>query len=526
MVRAYFRGYAGELGITMEQLLGLGQENPHNPSDPFNMAVLALRLSACANGVSRLHGKVSRRMWASLWPEVPEDEAPIGHVTNGIHPPTWFSTEISDLYREHLGETWLEDPARHESWDRVEAIPERELWDAHNRRKRALIEFARGRLKEQLNRSGAHPKEYTQVDEVLDPDALTIGFARRFATYKRATLLFSDIERLRRLAADPDRPVQFVFAGKAHPRDNHGKEFIRQIIQVSRQPEFRRRMVFIQDYDILVARHMVQGVDVWLNTPRRPLEASGTSGMKSTANGVLNFSVLDGWWDEGYNGENGWVIGEGEEYEDHEYQDSVESHALYNLLEKSIIPLYYDRNDHGYPAEWTRMMKQSVASICPFFNTNRMLEDYATTYYIPGMARSRRFRADRFALARSLRDWKKRMAEGWPSIHVLTVEAEADRGVRIGESLTVRVKLSLGPFSPADAVVEALHGRLDEKGSLTETHIVPLAFQEKTDDGVALYEGRIPCKSTGERGFQIRVLPRHDDQPHPFYSGLIKWWET
>jgi len=525
MIKAYFRTYAGELDLTVEDLLQLGQENPHHPSDLFNMAVLALRLSAYTNGVSRLHGEVSRRMWSGLWPDIPENEVPIQYVTNGVHIPSWCSTEMAELYRNYLGSDWRTDPADRKGWEKAAEIPEKELWGIHTRNKRVLIEFARERLKEQLDRSGAHPQEFTQADEVLDPDVLTIGFARRFATYKRATLLFRDIERLRRLVADPERPVQFVFAGKAHPRDNQGKEFIRQIIQVSRQPEFRRRMVFIQNYDILAARHLVQGVDVWLNTPRRPLEASGTSGMKSTANGVLNFSVLDGWWCEGYNGHNGWVIGEGEDYEDYDYQDSVESHALYNLLEKTIIPLYYDRNDHGFPSAWTKMMKESIGSICPFFNTNRMVEQYADDFYLPCYEQGEEQARDGYTAVRALCEWKRRVAEAWPAVRLLAVEAEADGGIRIGDALPVRVKVFLGTLSPTDLEIEAYHGRLDEKGSITGARVVALSYRRSLDDGLALFEGLIPCENTGERGFMVRAIPRHDDMPHPFSSGLIKWWE-
>ncbi len=525
MVRGYFQSYAEDLGITIDELIRLGQENPDNPADLFNMAVLALRLSAYANGVSQLHGRVSRRMWATLWPEVPEPEVPILHISNGIHTPTWLSTEFAELYANYLGANWLERPADRQIWQKVRDIPNRELWDAHGKQKRKLVQFARRRLKEQLGRSGAHPREFVAVDEVLDPEALTIGFARRFAAYKRATLLFRDLDRLKQIVNRPGMPVQFVFGGKAHPRDNQGKELIRQIIQISRRPEFHKRIVFIQDYDILVARYLVQGVDVWLNTPRRPHEASGTSGMKSSANGVLNLSVLDGWWCEGYNGKNGWVIGEGEEYDNHEYQDSVESHALYDLLEKTIVPLYYDRNNSGFPKTWTDMMKESIRTICPYFNTNRMVEQYTEDFYEPCFRQNRKLIEDDYALARELWSWRSRVTSAWEKITVRGVEAVLNGGVRIGDSLPVRARIFLGSLSPEDLEVEAYHGRLDEIGNLIETKVVALQYRRKSGDGEALYEGLIPCESTGERGFSIRILPRHEDLPHLFYSGLIKWWE-
>ena len=338
------------------------------------MTVLALRLAAHSNGVSKLHGQTSRRMWEKLWSEVPEDEVPIGHVTNGVHVQSWIFREMVELYDRYLGPRWREEPVDQVVWRRVERIPAVELWRTHERRRERLVAFARRRLRGQLARRGAPQAEIEAADEVLDLNALTIGFARRFATYKRATLLLRNAERLARILGDPRRPVQVIFAGKAHPKDDAGKELIRQIMELARQEAFRRRLVFVEDYDMEVARYMVQGVDVWLNNPRRPREASGTSGMKAAANGVLNLSILDGWWDEAYQPEVGCAIGRGETYDDPDYQDQVEADTPYDLLEQDIVPTFYDRGADGLPRRWISRMKASIGNLCYFLNSHRMVQ--------------------------------------------------------------------------------------------------------------------------------------------------------
>ncbi len=337
LVRRYLTRKADELGIGIERLLAFGRQNPGDDRELFNMTVLALRLSRSVNGVSELHGHVSRGMWQAVWPGAPLEEVPISYVTNGIHTRSWLCTEIARLYDRYLGPRWFEDPTNKTIWDRVDTIPDAELWRGHERMRERLVGFVRGRLRRQLRKRGANRTWIKQAGEVLDPEALTIGFARRFATYKRAALILSDPDRLDRILNDPERPVQLIFAGKAHPKDHHGKELIRQLVNLAQEDRFSNRIVFIEDYNIEVGRYLVQGVDVWLNNPRRPLEASGTSGMKVPPNGGVNLSILDGWWCEGYQQDNGWAIGAGEDYEDHAesqaYQDDVESTALYDLLE-------------------------------------------------------------------------------------------------------------------------------------------------------------------------------------------------
>ena len=390
LMEHYFSQYLPALKIDRQEFLGLGRQNPRDQNEPFCMTVLAIRLSNSSNGVSKLHGQVSRRMWKAIWPDLPESEIPITSITNGVHTRSWLALEMGQLYERYLGVQWEERPTDHSVWKRVENIPNAELWRTHERRRERLVAFARARLKDQLVRRGAPPSEVARADEVLDPDALTLGFARRFATYKRGTLLFRNLERLGAILNAKDRPVQIIFAGKAHPRDHGGKELIAEIVHLARRPDFRRRIVFIEDYDINVARYLVQGVDVWVNNPRRPLEASGTSGMKVCINGGINLSVLDGWWCEAFAGDNGWAIGAGEEYSDLTYQDDVESRAIYDLLEQEIVPLFYTRSSDGLPRGWIKVMKRAMSTVCPVFNTSRMVQEYMEKCYGPSAERYER----------------------------------------------------------------------------------------------------------------------------------------
>ena len=384
LIDEHFTDYFKSLGLTREQFIDLGRENMGD-YELFSMSVLALKLSAATNGVAALHGVVSRQMWRWIFPEVPEHEIPVGSVTNGIHMQSWVSSEMATLFDRYLNPEWRNEEDNPEIWQDVDSIPDAELWRTHERRRERLVAFARGRLRQQLINRGMSQTEIEAADEVLNPETLTIGFARRFATYKRATLFLKDIDRIKAIINNTDRPVQFIFAGKAHPHDEGGKALIREIIKIAEQDDLRRKVVFLEDYDMLIARYMVRGVDVWLNTPRRPKEASGTSGMKVIYNGGLNCSILDGWWAEGYSPELGWAIGKGEQYEqdDWEHQDFIESEALYNVLENDIVPLFYERGADGLPRDWIRKVKESMKILSPFFNTRRMVAEYTTDYYMP-----------------------------------------------------------------------------------------------------------------------------------------------
>jgi starch phosphorylase len=522
----FLKTIADDLGIGIERVLALGRQEPGNQNEPFCMTVLALRLSQFANGVSELHGQVSRNMWKRIWPGVPEEEIPITYVTNGVHTRSWACSEIARLYERYLGPRWYEEPTNQTVWERVAQIPDAELWRSHERMRERLVGFVRRRLREQLKRRGANRSWIKRASEVLDPEALTIGFARRFATYKRANLLLRDPQRLASILNNPDRPVQIIFAGKAHPKDHPGKELIRQLVHLAQQEEFRSRIVFIENYNIEVARYMVQGVDIWLNTPRRPLEASGTSGMKVTVNGGVNLSVLDGWWCEGYRGDNGWTIGAGEVYEDHSYQDEVESTALYDLLEAEIIPIFYERGSDGVPREWTAVMKNSMRTVNASFNTNRQVEEYTKRFYVPCLQNIDRLRRDEAAAARELAIWRATMKNHWPEVDVIGVEADIGDAQPMGSRLPVKASIRLGGIAATDLLVEIYHGLLDSQNNITQGETTTMRLEGEPKGSVAIFVGEIPCRRSGQRGFTIRVLPRKEDLVlDRFEAGLIRWWE-
>jgi glycogen phosphorylase len=523
LVEKHFGSYYRNLGLSREEFLGLGRQNPKNHQETFCMAVLALKLSGHANGVSRLHGEVSRKMWKNLWPELPMEHLPLDSITNGVHSKTWLSSEMESLLIRYLGARWLSDPADFQVWRKINMVPDAELWRTHERCRERLVTFSRKRLKEHLVQVGATPKEIEAADEVLDPEILTIGFARRFATYKRGTLLFRDLDRLDRILNNSARPVQIIFAGKAHPADFEGKELIRQIQQISLEERFHRRILFIEDYDMAVARKMVQGVDVWLNTPRRPLEASGTSGMKVAFNGGLNMSVLDGWWPEGYRGDNGWAIGSGEVYDDLEYQNEVEGRAIYDLLEKEVVPLFYDRSAEGIPRGWLARMKASIETLCPAFSTERMVQEYTDRFYLPAGRQWQDFSENDQALARDLAKWKDKMRRLWHQVRVESVEAAIAGEVAVGKHIRVQVRIGIGEISLDELSVSAYHGVIDARDNIVSGALAPLHPLEKPGSDLHRFGGELECRECGRQGFVIRIMPRHPVLG-PFYEpGLIIW---
>ncbi len=521
LLRKYLEQKVRTLGLPWEEVLAMGQALP-SQSKEFGMTVLALRSSAFANGVSKLHGETSRKMWKELWPGLPESEVPIRSVTNGVHSRSWISHEVGELYARYMGPRFLEKPADHSVWDRVEAIPPGELWRIHQARRERLVFFVRKRLKNQLQRQGAGVAFQRAAEEVLNPECLTIGFSRRFATYKRANLLFQQPERLVRLLTDETRPVQIIFAGKAHPQDLPAKEIIRSVIHFASDPRVRNRLVFIEDYDINVARYMVQGVDVWLNTPRRPLEASGTSGMKAAANGALNVSVLDGWWDEGYAPEVGWAIGSGEAYRDPEEQDRVECEALYTLLENEILPLFYERDRGGLPRGWITMMKASMRKLGAFFNTHRMVQEYAEESYLPAHRAMERLSKDGFAAAGELAAWRSRVASAWPGVSIRVEEIRTHKDMRVGDAVGVAIRVRLGELTPEDVAVEIYSGPYNASGQIRLGTILP-ARHDGRDGDEEIFRVEIPCTGSGRFGFAARILPRHRDLVNPLTPLLLTW---
>jgi glycogen phosphorylase len=533
LLLSYLGDYAGTLGLDHDRFLALGRPRGAGPDEPFSMTVLAMRMATATNGVSRLHGEVSRAMWRGLWPGVPEDDVPIGHVTNGVHLPSWISRDMDQLYDRYLGPRWREEPGDEAIWGRADRIPAEELWRTHERRRERLVAFARRRLRAQLQRRGAAGSAVRAADEVLDPQALTIAFARRFATYKRALLLFRDADRLASLLTDPDRPMQIIIAGKAHPRDEEGKALIQRIVELSRQERFHRRVVFLENYDLPTARYLVQGADIWLNTPRRPLEASGTSGMKAAANGVLNLSVLDGWWVEAWEltgdrrTQAGWAIGRGEMYDDHEEQDRIEAEALYALLETEIIPAFYTRGADRIPRAWTERMRQSIAQLSPIFNTTRVVGEYTDLYYLPAAERARRLTADGGHRAAKLAEWKARVTDAWPSVRLDAVTPVIAGELLEGDALPLLATVALAGLDPDDVVVELCVGRADTRGQVRWTFTLPLrprADAARGEDGSHPFEGSfIPPAGGGLHGYTVRVRPAHAELHGALLPGLITW---
>ena len=525
LMEKYFHKYWEKIGLSRDEFIGLGRENPGDPSAHFNMAILALRLAGMTNAVSKLHASVSRSILSGVWPGVPENEAPIGHVTNGVHVKTWLSRDMSELLQRYTGGKWLEDATRDHNWKQIKSIPDEELWRTHERRRQRLVASARKRLIRNMHRRGATRSDIEASSEVLHPDILTIGFARRFATYKRAALILQDPERLKRILSNKERPVQIIFAGKAHPQDHPGKELIREIVHFARDPEIRRRMVFLEDYDMDLGRDLVHGVDVWLNTPRRLMEASGTSGMKAALNGAINLSILDGWWHEAYTRDVGWAIGAEEEYEDAAYQDSVESQALYDILEHEVIPLFYERGTDDLPRNWIAHMKDSMMTLGQFFNTRRMVREYTEKLYVPVSARFQALRGDAdYTRARGLSSWKARLREKWKDIQLESLEADTSGSLVVGEDLEVNATICLGELRPADLSFEIFFGQLNERGDIAVGEPVKMEPNATDRPNTYLYKGRIQCPTSGRWGYALRALPNHTDLASRYEMGLISWY--
>lgn len=523
LIDEHFTDFMKDLGLSRDEFINLGRENMGS-YELFSMSVMALEMSSGANGVAQLHGVVSRDMWQWVYPNLPVHEVPITAITNGVHVQTWVSREMAQLFDRYLDPAWRSEESRYEIWEGVNSIPDAELWRTHARRRERLVAFARGRLRTQLIRRGVSQSAIEEADEVLNPDALTIGFARRFATYKRANLIFREIERLRTMVTDEDRPIQFIFAGKAHPHDNEGKELIRQIVNASRDPDFRNSIVFLENYDINVARYMVQGVDVWLNNPRRPKEASGTSGMKVIYNGGLNCSIPDGWWAEAYRPEVGWSIGNGEEYskEEWEHQDHIESQALYNILEQDIIPSFYNQTRDGLPREWISRVKASMIELSPFFNTYRMVQQYTNEFYMPRFEVAQEMSQPNFDKANEFTTWRRHLDNVWHEVQILDV-AMNQEDVAVGTKTDIQAKVKLGSLQPTDVKVQLYYGMLDTLGNITDGQAVDMELAEDNGDSVSTFKTQHTYGETGNVGFSVRVVPYHKYLHTSFLPNKIVW---
>jgi starch phosphorylase len=526
IMHEYFAQFCFEAGILIDDLLGLGRFHPEDANEHFSMAVAAIKLSSYRNAVSKLHRTVSQKMWEGLWPNLPVWEVPITSITNGVHLTTWVNGDYAALYDQYLAPDWRERHTDPKTWAQINDIPIPELWEAHRRRKRRMVAYVRDRVTASAMARRAPGPEIERLRDVLNPEALTIGFARRFATYKRATLLFRDIERLRRTLTNTARPVQVVIAGKAHPSDTPGKTLIREIVLHSRAEDLRNHIVFVEDYSIQVARELVGGVDIWLNNPRRGEEACGTSGMKAGINGVLNLSVLDGWFDEAGEESGGWAIGDREPYS--QDRDDAHAAALYSILEQEIVPLYYEHRDQGIPTEWMQRVQQSIAKVSTLFNCHRMVEEYAEQLYKPAHEGFVDAASDNFVKPRKRVAWAQKVSAKWSEVRV--IEATSGEGtngtlrtVSTGSQVPLRAVVELAGLSPDDVRVEAVAGRVNGEGRLADVEVLTLAPME--EQGTAFLFGRdfVPA-TTGRLGFSVRVSPnRYSDPLTRPCNTLFKW---
>jgi starch phosphorylase len=526
LVEKYFGSYyRNELKISDKEFYSLGTIYENSESNVFNMAHLAMNTAGYINGVSKLHGEVSKKMWVSGFNNVPFNEIPIGYITNGVHIRSHISNEMEQLLLQYIGEKWVDNPASTNLWERIDKIPDEELWRTHERRRERLVAFARRRLKKQIRTRGGSQEELATAAEILDPNALTIGFARRFATYKRATLIFRDIDRLADIVNNKEHPVQFIIAGKAHPKDEEGKRFIQEIFQIAKEDRFRRKIVFIENYDMNVAHYLVEGCDIWLNNPRRPFEASGTSGMKVIANGGLNFSVLDGWWDEGFDPEVGWKIGNGEEYSDPDYQDEVESRQLYTTLESQIVPLFYSKGEDQLPRKWIAKVKNSMKKLGPFFNTHRMVQEYFAKYYRESYEKRVLLLDKKWMEGKKLTAWKEKIKDNWSNVKVINIDTNGNsKRLFVGQEFPVKAEIDLGILTPEDVEVQIYYGPIEnEDNPMHNSTVVMESEEQKSKSGHFNYSGSVICQRSGHQGFTIRIVPKHSLLINPFELDVVYW---
>ena len=519
LIDKYLGWWCRDTGRSLDQLMALGAE-PDGDLSMFNLAAMSLRVAGWANGVAKLHGAVSREMFGPLWPGVAVSEVPITSVTNGVHASTWVDDGIADIFRDVVGDDWY--AASESQWQAFSSADPTRLWAARTAARVRLVAFTRTRLRSAVTRRRGQSTATSWCDTVLDPNALTIGFARRFATYKRATLLLKDFDRFRRLVTDGERPVQFIFAGKAHPADEPGKEFLRSIAALADDPELRERVVFLEDYDIDAGRAITQGCDVWLNTPLRPMEACGTSGMKSAYNGGLNCSVLDGWWDEWYGPDRGWAIPSADWIDDPDTRDTAESEWLLDLFEHEVVPLFYDRDERGVPTKWVERVTASLTGLAPRVSADRMVREYVTRAYEPAARRQRDLARNNYERARALADARRRITEGWHDVRILHVEPSEQDHTR-GDELTVTVTAHLGGLTPDDVGIQIVHGPVDVAGELLSTDPIEAIVGTTFEDGSRQWTALVPCDRAGSFGYAVRAIPRHPDLASWLDLRLVTW---
>lgn len=517
MIDNYLGYLYQEIKVDRDRFMQLGWDQQRQG---FNMTRLALNHAAFTNGVSQLHGEVTKKMFAHLYPGIPQEEMPIHAVTNGVHTETWVAPEMRRLFEQYISQNWVNAISERSQWHRVYHIPDQELWETHQLLKGRMIQFVQNNVYRRMERNFQPLELIRECAGYLSKNILTIGFARRFATYKRANLLFQDKDRLARLVNDPERPVQFIFAGKAHPADHPGQELIKLINDVTQEERFRGKIVFVEDYDINVSRHLLQGVDVWLNTPRRPQEASGTSGQKAAVNGVINCSVLDGWWPEAYNGENGFAVGNERDYPQEDVQDREDASSLFDLLEQVIVPYYYRRVD-GVPREWARLMKNCLATIPGQFSTDRMVKEYTNRFYLKAALRGKEFAADNCRRASQVQAFKKLMSENWNHVAIRAIQVAQPPRIKVGSEVSVQAEVFLGPIKPEDVVVELVYGKVCDHG-LDRVMLMPMNFCETVGENTYRYDTKLVLIK-GTSGYALRVRPNDRDFVHLFELPLVRW---
>ena len=523
LVERYFKDFWPRLGLSREEFLKLGMKPVKELENGFNMGILALKIAGKKNGVSKLHGAVSRELFGDVWPNIAANESPIGYVTNGIHTCSWLAPKMKELYNQYLMPYWQDSMYQDKVWEKINTIPDEKLWNVHNERKAKLLKLVKENTTERLRRSGYSYEDINEIVSKINPNALTIGFARRFATYKRATLIFKDLERITQILNNADRPVQLIFAGKAHPADKEGQDLIKFIHQVSMMPQFKGKIFLLENYNIAMSRYLISGVDVWLNNPRRPMEASGTSGQKASVNGVINFSVLDGWWAEGYNQKNGWTIGNNSEYDSYEAQDQADSQSLYRTLEEKIIPTYYNRENSNIPQKWIGFMKNSILSTGGKYSTARMLVDYTNQYYMPLAKLTKKYYLDIDNVA-EYNGWKKDLYRNWKDIKITQTDNFDNITIDAGNKIEVGCEVELPNIDIENIEVEVYYGKILENGIVENVSIIPMELTDSDEEQRKYYfTAKIELTTGGNYGYTFRVMPKNEMILEPANLDLVKW---
>ena len=523
LVEKYFKEFWPRLGLDREEFLKLGMKPCTELEPGFNMGIFALKVAGKKNGVSKLHGAVSRELFGDVWPEIAANESPITYVTNGIHTCSWLAPSLKELYNKYLIPYWQDNIYKDEVWENINNIPNQELWGIHQKRKQKLFDIVKENTTNRLRKSGYSYEEINEITSKLNPNALTIGFARRFATYKRATLIFKDLERITQILNNADRPVQLIFAGKAHPADKEGQDLIKRIHEISMMPQFKGKIFLLENYNIAMSRYLVSGVDVWLNNPRRPMEASGTSGQKASVNGVINFSVLDGWWAEGYNQENGWTIGTNAEFTSYEEQDIADSQSMYRTLEEKIIPTYYEKDENGISEKWMKIMKNSITSTGGKYSTSRMLVDYTNNLYIPLCNLTKKYYENIDNVA-EFNLWKKNLYTNWKDIKITQRNNLNNITMDAGNNIDVKCEVQLPNVDVSNVMAQCYYGKILDNGIVENVSIIPMKLSSKNEENKTYeYTAKIELKTGGNYGYTFRVMPKHEMLLDSENLNLVKW---